>query len=262
MRFGFVLEYEGSNFHGSQFQPNCRTVQGEFEKAVAKVFGQDVRAVFASRTDTGAHAVGQVACADIESARRESEVTTALNFFLPSDLKVRRFCEAPEGFEPRRHAVRRTYLYRISNSALPTTLQRNTHAQIYSELDAEAMNAASSMLLGKHNFEFFAGNRTAKTDPKIRRIYNAEITRKGTLINFIVSANAFLHRQVRNMAAALVSVGAGKINLIEFQAMIENGKELKKHSGIKPLPAHGLCLLSIQYADCAHFTLPAPDGLI
>ncbi len=251
MRFGLVLEYNGGKFHGSQLQPNVRTVQGELELALSKLFKQPIRARFASRTDVGTHAFGQTSSIDVATQRNTFQITKALNFMLPDDLKVRLIRKMPTQFEPRRDALKRTYVYRIVNSNLLSPFLRNTHLQVKDTLNHINMNRAASMLVGTHNFQIFTLS-SLYNKSTTRKVFAASVTRQRDIVKFTVSANAFLYKQIRITAAYLVAIGLGEITINQFQEMLNTGKQIS----IKPLPANGLCLISVTYDENLGFTLP------
>ena len=111
MRFGLVVEYDGTDFHGSQLQSNARTVQGELESALARLFDKDIRMHFASRTDSGVHAIGQVGCFDEETDLQPDQIRKALNYYMTEDVRIRcaQFVQdGPDGFDPRGNACSRS----------------------------------------------------------------------------------------------------------------------------------------------------------
>src|SRR5438034_4321714 len=148
-----VIEYDGTAFAGSQYQPNARTVQGELEEALNRLTGERVRVRFAGRTDAGVHATGQV-IAFCLSGRRVGwrELQRRLNAVLPDDLAVRGMRATPRGFDPRREAVARVYRYRIRTAGAVRPLERHRTLEISDRLDVAAMRIAAASIAGERDF--------------------------------------------------------------------------------------------------------------
>lgn len=156
-RLRLTLAYDGAAFAGSQIQPGQRTVQGEVERALTMLDGQPVRAVFAGRTDTGVHAVGQVAHADVHRERAPETWQQGLNGLLPLDVRITNLAVVSDGFHARYDAMWRQYRYTIWNGEVQPPLVRGTMWHRRSPLDVAAMNVAAQVLIGRHDFAAFAG---------------------------------------------------------------------------------------------------------
>lgn len=245
MRLALIIEYEGTRYRGFQRQANAPTIQGELERAIRRFTGECARVKAAGRTDAGVHALGQVIAFDTTAAHPPATAIGALNYYLPDDIAVKAAFHVSDDFDPRRSARRRTYRYRILNSATPSPLARRFVCRIPQPLDAQRMQTAADMFIGAHDFRRFAAHRPSKPN-SVRCVSRATLVRSGDTITFEVAANAFLHHQVRRMAGALADIGRGRLSLDDLRTMIDNGQTDKvAHS----LPPQGLCLVSVEYAD-------------
>lgn len=245
MRLALIIEYEGTRYRGFQRQANAPTIQSELERAIRRFTGECARIKAAGRTDAGVHALGQVIAFDTATAHPTSTVIGALNYHLPDDIAVKAAFQAPDDFDPRRSARRRTYRYRILNSAAPSPLARRFVCRIPQPLDVSRMQAAADMFIGAHDFRRFAVRQPGKPN-SVRCVSRVALVRSGDTITFEVAANAFLHHQVRRMAGALADIGRGRLSLDNLRTMIDNGQtDNVAHS----LPPQGLCLVSVEYPD-------------
>ena len=245
MRLALIIEYEGTRYRGFQRQANAPTIQSELERAIRRFTGEFARVKAAGRTDAGVHALGQVIAFDTVSAHSPSTAIGALNYYLPDDIAVKAAFQAPDDFDPRRSARRRTYRYRILNSAAPSPLARRFVCHIRQPLDVLRMQAAAKMFIGAHDFRRFAARQPGKPN-SVRCVSRVALERSGDTITFEVAANAFLHHQVRRMAGALADIGRGRLSPDDLRTMIDNERTDKvAHS----LPPQGLCLVSVEYPD-------------
>lgn len=245
MRLALIIEYEGTRYRGFQRQANAPTIQGELERAIRRFTGECARVKAAGRTDAGVHALGQVIAFDTAATHPTSTVIGALNYHLPDDIAVKAAFQAPDDFDPRRSARRRTYRYRILNSAAPSPLARRFVCHIRQPLDVLRMQTAADMFIGARDFRRFAAHQPGKPN-SVRCVSRVALERSGDTITFEVAANAFLHHQVRRMAGALADIGRGRLSLDDLRTMIDNRQTDKvAHS----LPPQGLCLVSVEYPD-------------
>ncbi len=253
MRIGLIVEYEGTAFHGSQLQASVRTVQGELEDAVKELFGKPHRVMMASRTDAGVHAIGQVAALDAQTDLTAGDIRNALNYYLPEDIKIKDVAPVDDEFDPRRRALNRTYEYKMTDAASPPVIDRRTSVHVRSRLDHDAMDAACRHLMGKRDFAAFAGPATDKDASTARNVETAGVERSGDMVKFTITANAFLHQQVRRTAGVLAEVGRGKAGpdvVRDFVTVAKRG------AATHVMPARGLCLMSISYPGSPSGRLP------
>ena len=254
------MEYDGTEFHGSQLQSNARTVQGEIEKALRKIFNKNIRMYLASRTDSGVHARGQVGCFDEETDMPPDQIRKALNYYMTKDVRVRctqLVSDGPEGFDPRSDATSRTYVYTFNDARSEPALDRHFVTHVRKNLDVSAMNDASQAFVGSHDFTAFVGPSTPVQAPTQRDVESVSVTRDGENIEFKITANAFLHQQIRRIAGVLYHVGSGKVSgeiVGQLIATTERG------AASLVMPAEGLCLEEITYDGTGECGLPAIDS--
>jgi tRNA pseudouridine38-40 synthase len=246
-----VLQYEGANYSGWQTQTNAVTVQESLEKALVKALGEDVRVAGAGRTDSGVHALGQVAAFKTSSEVSLDKLHRSLNGILPSDIRVTEAAEAEADFVPR-FAKEKTYRYAIASGRFLSPFQRRYAWRVRETLDFRAMRAAAKALVGEHDFSSFTAAAGGEKT-RVRRIISIEHGEGGivsacagedTVCHFDITANGFLYKMARNIIGTLVEVGRGKISPEEMVGIIE----AKDRSRAGPTaPAHGLCLVSVRY---------------
>ncbi|OGO51472.1 MAG: tRNA pseudouridine(38-40) synthase TruA [Chloroflexi bacterium RBG_16_68_14] len=239
-----MLEYDGSPpLAGSQLQKNAPSIQRELETALYKLTGERPRVAFAGRTDAGVHARGQVAAFTTASTLATDVFVRGLNAWLPAEIAVRRALEVAEGFDPRRHAASRTYRYTIYNGPARSPLWRAWAWHVAEPLDAAAMRAAATELVGEHDFAAFSRREGVRT---VRCVRRCQVAHRGHLVTVEIEANAFLRQQVRRTVGALVQVGSGRLSLAGFRRLLRPAEA----GSAGPLaPAHGLCLLRVSYPD-------------
>ena len=253
-RIALRIEYDGTDFHGSQLQANARTVQGELETALETLFQTPIRLKMASRTDAGVHATGQIAVFNAETQFDMTTIRKALNYHLPKDVAVKTAQKVHGNFDARGGALAREYVYRIDNSATPSPITRRTETSIRDSLDEKLMARAAQVLVGTHDFMSFAGPSIGDGRSAVRRLATADVTRDGDLITVMFEANAYVHQQVRKMVAALIKVGKQTMSQAGVEALIES----PERGSFSPVaPAHALCLTRIVYPDTGSNALHA-----
>jgi tRNA pseudouridine38-40 synthase len=240
-RIALVLEYDGSRYGGSQLQKRTSSIQGELEAAMEKLTGTRSRAAFAGRTDAGVHALGQVAAFSTESTLATEVFVRGLNAWLPEDIAVRQAVEASADFDPRRHASSRTYRYTIYNAPVRSPLRRRDAWHVVEPLDAAGMQRAARSLVGERDFAAFSRREGVTT---VRHVHRCEVVRDGALLTVEVEANAFLRQQMRRTVGALVQVGAGKLSVAGFRALLRSAEAA---TAGPVAPPHGLCLVRVDY---------------
>ena len=209
-RWRVLIEYDGGPYKGWQRQENGRSVQAELERAVLAFSGEAAAVHGAGRTDTGVHAMGQVAHFDLERDWPAKTVRDALNAHLwPEPIAVLHADLAPPDFHARFSAQGRAYVYRILNRRAHPALERGRVWQIKKPLDAEAMHRAAQALVGRHDFTTFRDAQCQAKDP-VKTLDLAAVRREGEEVRLAFAARSFLHRQVRSMTGTLVEVGLGR----------------------------------------------------
>jgi tRNA pseudouridine38-40 synthase len=242
-RYRAIVEYDGTDFKGFQFQAQGeRTVQETIENAIYKISNQVVRIIGAGRTDAGVHARGQVVAFDVDWRHDIQALYRAMNANLPEDVKVRKIEQAEENFHPRFDARRRIYEYTIYNQKEPSPVSRRMTWHLPNRLDEKAMNQASQLLIGEHDFATFG--RPTVGDNTIRCVYAASWLARAGFITFTIEANAFLNRMVRSLVGSLCQVGEEKWSVEYF---FEIFSQAKRALAAPTAPPQGLCLVSVSY---------------
>lgn len=240
MRLLAILEYDGTDFEGFQLQARGRTVQGELEQALRQITGEDIRIVGGGRTDSGVHALGQGAHFDTHWDRPLKDLHRALNAVLPNDIVVRSLVPVESDFSARYDATSRAYRYTILNQPVRSPLAVRYALLVTEPLDVAAMNAAAGCLVGKHDFGAFG--TPPHGDNTVREMLHAQVTRGGTHVWIDLQANAFLYRMVRRIVGTLLWVGKGQIGSEDLRQIMA-----KRRRAGQSVPAHGLCLVAVNY---------------
>jgi tRNA pseudouridine38-40 synthase len=244
-RFAATVRYDGTDFAGSQIQPDVRTVQEELERAAKALFGVPTRIELAGRTDTGVHASGQVAAFTAETRLKEATVARALNAHLPEDVAVRAVRKVPDGFDPRRWARRRWYRYTIAIGESRDPLVRRNAGCIEGDLDVAAMQNAADALAGRHDFVAVSGHLKAGRT-SVRTVFTAGWQRENDALLFDIEADAFLPQMVRRIVGGLIRVGRGTSNVEEFVRLL---RQAEPGSMAYLAPPEGLCLQRVWYEE-------------
>lgn len=236
------LAYDGTRFHGYARQPNVRTVQGELETALSKLTGP-VETTVAGRTDKGVHASGQVVSFDLEGDLNCDRLQRSLNRQLGPEISVHRIVPAPDGFNARFSATRRTYTYLVLNRTAPDPFLARISWHYETPVDIARMNAAAEHLIGEHDFAAFCRKATGRST--VRRLDAAKWSNRGEgLLAFDVAASSFCHQMVRSIVALLVEVGRGRVDPDQVAAILEGG-DRSRAKGVAP--PHGLTLVAVEY---------------
>ncbi len=255
-RYVACIEYDGSAYKGWQRQPHAISVQGVLENAISTVANQPVEVICAGRTDTGVHAVGQIIHFDTNVLRSCYNWLRGINSNLPPDVSIRWVQEIQEDFHARFSALQRHYRYVISNHTVCPAILRNHTSWQHQPLDQELMHKAASCLVGTYDFTSFRASRCqAKT--AIREIKSLVVIRQGNFIYIDITANAFLHHMVRNIAGTLMQVGCGEKHPLWIKQLLEQKDRCQ--AGMTASPA-GLYLQGVDYP--AKYKLPSRPKLV
>lgn len=274
------VAYDGTNYHGWQVQPNAKTIEGELNRVLTQLTGEEIQVTGASRTDAGVHALGNVAVFDTVSKIPAEKFSYALNQRLPEDIVIQASLQVADDFHPRHCDCRKTYEYDILNRTFPLPAYRNTAYFLYGDLDLDAMRKACQAFLGEHDFASFCA-AGAQVQTTVRTIYSLEVleqplavTGRGSkpasevtgadpicqptetaaveqsqrsperLLTIRVRGNGFLYNMVRIIAGTLVEVGRGHIRPEEIEGIIAACDRAKAGP---TAPARGLRLVEIKY---------------
>lgn len=252
------VAYDGTNYHGWQVQPNAKTIEGELNRVLTQLTGEEIQVTGASRTDAGVHALGNVAVFDTASKIPAEKFSYALNQRLPEDIVIQSSLQVADDFHPRHCDCCKTYEYDILNRTFPLPAYRNTAYFLYGDLDLDAMRRACQAFPGEHDFASFCA-AGAQVQTTVRTIYSLEVleqplavTGRGVLsqrsperlMTIRVRGNGFLYNMVRIIAGTLVEVGRGHIRPEEIEGIIAACDRAKAGP---TAPARGLRLVEIKY---------------
>jgi len=253
-RIALGIEYDGSAFSGWQSQTHAVSVQSAVETALSSVADHPVEVVAAGRTDAGVHAAMQVVHFDSTAIRTARSWVLGANSGLPPQVTVLWAREVPEGFHARYAAMARSYRYYILNRPVRPALGGQYVSWVRRPLDHERMHAAAQQLLGEHDFSSFRAAECQSRTP-MRRLYGIEVQRQGEIVVVAVTANAFLHHMVRNIAGVLIAVGCGD-QPVQWVAQVLAARD-RTRGGVTA-PPNGLYLSGVRYAPA--LGLPTEAG--
>lgn len=242
-RIKLTIAYDGTNYCGWQIQPNGITVEEVLNKALKKLTSEDILVIGASRTDSGVHALGNVAVFDTETTIPADRIAMALNQRLPEDIVITKSEEVPLDFHPRYSNCSKTYEYHIINTRIPDPTRRLTNYFVSYELNPDNMRKAASYLVGEHDFVSFCNVRT-DVENTVRTITALDILQDGDEITIRITGNGFLYNMVRIIVGTLIRVGRGFYEPEKVKEILE-AKD-RKAAGVTA-PAHGLMLVEIRY---------------
>ncbi|HEY3642327.1 MAG TPA: tRNA pseudouridine(38-40) synthase TruA [Xanthobacteraceae bacterium] len=243
-RYKLLIEYDGTPFVGWQMQASDPSVQGAVMAAVEAFCGERVKVQGAGRTDTGVHALGQVAHVDLAKDWDPDTVRDALTAHLrPQPIAVLAAEKVPDTFDARFSARQRHYLYRIVNRRPDLALERGRAWRVPCRLDDAAMAGAAQNLLGRHDFTTFRHVDCQAKSP-VKTLDRLDVVRSGDEVRIIACARSFLHSQVRSMVGSLVFVGLGRWTADDLAA----ARDARDRSACAPVaPPEGLYLVKVDY---------------
>ena len=245
-RIRIFVAYDGTNYCGWQVQPNGVTIEEKLNKSLARLTGEEIRIIGASRTDSGVHALGNVAVFDTESSIPPERFAYALNQRLPEDIVVVKSDEVPLDWHPRyQDNISKTYEYHIYNAQMPNPLKTRYCTFVSFPLDIGAMREGAKYLIGAHDFVSFCNVRTDVEDT-VRTIYSLDILPVGDEITIRIQGNGFLYNMVRIIVGTLVRVGRGFYTPEQVQEILE--AKNRKAAGVTA-PPQGLFLVGIEYEE-------------
>lgn len=240
-----TIEYDGTNYCGWQVQENGPSVQGEIEKALKAITGENIRVNGSGRTDAGVHARGQVANFTAISSIPQEKFAYALNGLLPKDIVIKASEEVPADFHARYSATGKRYSYLVLNSKFPSALLRNYayHVNYCERLDINRIKKAAEAFIGTYDFSGFMSTGSKVSDT-VRTIYELSVESERDLIRFEYKGSGFLYNMVRIITGTLLYAGIGKINPEDMKEIILSKD--RDRAGIT-VPACGLCLEEVYY---------------
>lgn len=238
-----TIEYDGKEYNGWQKQPNKLNIQGEIERAIQNITGEQVELIGSGRTDAGVHALGQVANFKINSDFPIEKMAIAINSQLKKSIRIKEAEEVPQEFHSRYNCHSKTYQYVIDNSEQGSAIYRGLTYHVPQKLDIEKMQKAVTYFVGEHDFSSFKSSGTSSKS-SVRIIYDAKVEKDGEKVKISLTGNGFLYNMVRIIAGTLVEVGLEKIEPNEILEIIEKGERARAG---KTLPPQGLYLVKVEY---------------
>lgn len=242
-RIKLVVAYDGTAYHGWQVQPEADTIEGELNKALSALLQEDVQVIGASRTDSGVHALCNVAVFDTDARIPTQKLAYALNQRLPEDIRIQESREVAADFHPRHCESQKTYEYRILNREFPLPTKRLYAYFTYVPLDVGRMQEAAAYLIGEHDFKSFCAT-AAVVETTVRKINSMTVEKEGEEIVLRVCGNGFLYNMVRIIAGTLIEVGRGSMEPEKIREILE----AKDRVAAGPTaPACGLTLVKYEF---------------
>ena len=240
--YKITISYDGTSLHGWQIQKNSRTVQGDIENALEKIFNQKINLIGAGRTDSGVHALGQVANFKVSTSMTPDQLKNALNGNLGRDIFIISCHEVNLDFHSRFSAVKREYIYKIQTNFTP--ISRNFCWSLdFNFVDINILNECSKLVIGEHDFSQLS-KKNVEIENKNCHIYSSKWIVDDSSLNYIISANRFLHHMVRYLVGVMIEVS--KKNLLsidDFESMLN----ANKRKFIFKAPSKGLYLNRVLY---------------
>lgn len=238
-----ILQYDGTNYRGWQVQLGLPTVQGVIEDKLYEILKERVKIIGAGRTDSGVHALGQVANFKIEAHIAAQAILRGLNSLLPRDIIIVDASEVDLAFHARYSAKSKLYKYLITTAPYPSPFHRNYALHCGRPLDLSAMKLACGYLIGEHDFSSFRAADLKQGDPR-RNLYRLEPIDKEGFIEIYIEASGFLKHMARNLVGTLLEVGLGRREPSWVRDVLESKD---RRAAGRAAPQHGLYLVSVIY---------------
>ena len=233
-RVKLIVAYDGTNYHGWQTQPNAVTIEEVLNHHLSELLKEEIKVIWASRTDAGVHALGNVAVFDTSARMPADKISYALNTRLPEDIRIQDSCGVPSDFHPRFQKTTKTYEYRILNRRFPDPTRR---------LNSFFLLLSIRCSVGEHDFKSFCTEKPEVTNT-VRTIYSLNVIKEGDMIIIRVTGNGFLYNMVRIIAGTLIRVGGGFIEPQQIKKILEAKDRTLAGETARP---EGLTLIGIRY---------------
>ena len=242
-RVKLIVAYDGTAYCGWQLQPNGRTIEGELNQALSSLLQEDIHVIGASRTDSGVHALCNIAVFDTQTRIPAEKISYALNQRLPEDIRIKKSCEVAADFHPRHCSSRKTYEYRIYQDSFPEPVRRLYTHFTYVPLDMDRMREGAAWLIGEHDFKSFC-SAAAVVETTVRTILSINIEKQGKEIVISVCGTGFLYNMVRIISGTLIEIGNGQYPPERMDKIL---KACDRGAAGPTAPAQGLTLMGIEF---------------
>lgn len=245
MRVKLIVAYDGTAYHGWQLQKNGNTIEAELNKHLSALLKEDIQVIGASRTDSGVHALGNIAVFDTETRMPAEKISYALNQRLPEDIRIQNSCQVADDFHPRKCSSIKTYEYKIYRGEFPMPTERLYAHFMYVPLHVESMRRAAAYLVGEHDFKSFC-SVDSQAESTVRTIYGIDIIEEGNMLKIRISGNGFLYNMVRIVVGTLVEVGREKYPAERVKEIME---ACDRQQAGPTMPAKGLLLFRYEFLE-------------
>ena len=242
-RVKLVVAYDGTAYHGWQIQPGVPTIEGELNQALSMLLKENIEVIGASRTDSGVHALSNVAVFDTDTLIPVEKLPYALNQRLPEDIRIQSAEAVALDFHPRHCDSRKTYEYRIFNAPFPLPTRRLYAHFTYVPLDVEKMKQGAAYLIGEHDFKSFCA-AASTVESTVRTIHQLTVEKEGNEIVISVCGSGFLYNMVRIISGTLMEVGRGRMAPEQVEQILDSKN---RHAAGPTAPACGLTLVKYEF---------------
>ena len=243
MRVKLIVAYDGTNYCGWQIQDNGITIEEVLNRELSRLLGEEIAVIGASRTDSGVHALGNVAVFDTNTRIPAEKISYALNQRLPDDIRIQESCQVADDFHPRFCDTIKTYEYKIWNAKFPNPIVRLYSKFVYYKIDIDRMQQAADYLIGEHDFKSFCSTRT-QVETTVRHVTDISFRREGSMIIMQIKGYGFLYNMVRIIMGTLLKCGMG---MYEPEYVKEILEACDRSCAGPKVEACGLTLVGIEY---------------
>jgi tRNA pseudouridine38-40 synthase len=239
-----IVEYDGGGYAGFQRQPHLPTIQAALESAVNGATQNDVAVIGAGRTDSSAHATGQVVAFTLDTRLGDEPLMRAVNAHLPNDIAIQSLSTVHDAFHPRFDAVTREYHYLVLNRAIASPLWNGRAYHVPYSLDIERMRRAACSLVGEHDFAAYASVSGETGRHTVRTLNYLDITIEADIVRFRFAGNAFMQHMIRTIVGTLLLVGDARAEVSHVREVLDSRDRANAAASV---PAHGLYLIKVNY---------------
>lgn len=243
MRVLLTVSYDGTGYNGYQTQKQGNTIQQELEGALKSLTGKEIKTVASGRTDAGVHARAQTVHFDCDENIPAKSYYKALNTLLPPQIRVVKSKRVAGGFDARKSAKKKTYLYSLYQAETENPLKERFSVKLNEKVDAEKMQKTANLFIGEHDFKCFCASKSG-VKTTVRTIYEIRIVKSGRDIKVYVTGNGFLYNMVRTLVGTILKAERGKLTESEIKTMLETGE---RNLAGRTMPAKGLTLYKVIY---------------